>query len=186
MPSESDQRFRSLADETGVGVAIIDLTGAFTYVNGVLAELLGYSVEELLGRRFEEFLHPDDIENVMKLFLNAISSPIESETIEFRVMRRDGRVLHLMSKPTRYMIDGRTVGFQAIIIDITERKNAEEALRRSEEQYRIINQNMSVSSIVQRLILCGWDRSLLVRLGEQEFSSSTRLELVLFRWYLLL
>ena len=109
----------------------IDLTGAFTYVNGVLAELLGYSVEELLGRRFEEFLHPDDIENVMKLFLNAISSPIESETIEFRVMRRDGRVLHLISKPTRYMIDGRTVGFQAIIIDISERKQAEEALRLS-------------------------------------------------------
>ena len=125
MLSESDQRFRSLVEETGVGVAIIDLTGAFTYVNGALAELFGYSVEEVLGRRFSEFLHPDDIENVTKLFLKAVSSPIESETLEFRVMHRDGRVLHLMSKPTRYTIDGRTAGFQAIILDITERKRAE-------------------------------------------------------------
>jgi PAS domain S-box-containing protein len=138
MVSESEQRFRSLIEETGVGVAIIDLTGTFTYVNGALAELLGYSVAELCGRRFSEFLHSDDIENVTKLFLKAISSPIESETIEFRVMRRDGRILHLMSKPTRNMIDGRTVGFQAIIIDITERKRVEEALRRSEAEYRAV------------------------------------------------
>ena len=131
MPSESDQRFRSLVEETGVGVAIIDLTGAFTYVNGALAELLGYSIQEVLGRRFSEFLHPDDMENVTKLFLKAISSPIESETIEFQVMHRDGRVLHLISKPTPYTIDGKTVGFQAIIIDISERKQAEEALRLS-------------------------------------------------------
>jgi PAS domain S-box-containing protein len=129
MPSESDLRFRSLVEETGVGVAIIDLAGTFSYVNGALAELLGYSVAELYGRRFEEFLHPDDIDNVTKLFLKAISSPIESETLEFRVMHRDGRILHLMSKPTRYMIDGRTVGFQAVIIDITERKRVENALR---------------------------------------------------------
>jgi PAS domain S-box-containing protein len=142
MFSESDRRFRSLVEEAGVGVAIIDLSGAFTFVNGALAELFGYSVEEVLGRRFSEFLHPDDIENVTKLFLKAISSPIDSETIEFRAMRRDGRVLDLMSKPTRYMVDGRTVGFQAIIIDISERKQAEEALRLSEMKHRTLFENV--------------------------------------------
>jgi PAS domain S-box-containing protein len=129
MLSESNQNFRSLVEKTGVGVAIIDLTGTFTYLNEALAELLGYSVAELRGRQFSEFLHPDDIENVTKLFLNAISSPIESETIEFRAIHRDGRVLHLMSKPNRYMIDGRTVGFHAMIIDITERRRMEEEIR---------------------------------------------------------
>jgi PAS domain S-box-containing protein len=128
--SQSDSRFRSLIEETGVGVATIDLTRAFTYVNGGLAELLGYSVEEVLGHRFEEFLHPDDTEKVAKLFLKAISSSVEPETIEFRVMHKDGRVLHFLSKPTRYMIDGQTVGFQAIIIDVSERKQSEEAIVR--------------------------------------------------------
>jgi len=141
MPNESDQRIRSLVEKTGVGVATIDLTGAFTFVNGALTKLLGYSVGELCGRRFEEFLHPDDIENVTKLFLKAISSPIESETIEFRVMRRDGRVLHLMSKPTRYTIDGRTAGFQAIILDISERKQAQDALWESQENFEALAEN---------------------------------------------
>jgi PAS domain S-box-containing protein len=157
MPSESDQRFRSLVEETGVGVAIIDLTGALTYVNGTLAELLGYSVEEVLGRRFEEFLHPDDIENVTKLFLKAISSPIGSETIEFRVMHRDGRVLHLMSKPTRYMIDGKTVGFQAIIIDISERKLAEAQIQRQAEL--LANVHDAVIAIDKQLAVTAWNRA---------------------------
>ncbi len=142
MPSESDQRFRSLVERTGVGVATVDMTGAFTYVNGALAELLGYSVAQLRGRQFREFLHPDDVENVTKLFLKAISSPTESETLEFRVMGRDGRALHLMSKPTRYAIDGRTVGFQAIIIDIGGRKQAEEAVRLSELKHRMLFENV--------------------------------------------
>jgi two-component system cell cycle sensor histidine kinase/response regulator CckA len=142
MLSESDQRFRGLVEETGVAMAIIDLTGTFTYVNRALAELLGYSVEEVLGRRFEEFLHPDDAENVTKLFLKAISSPTESETIEFRVLRRDGRVLHFMAKPTRHMIDGSTVGFRAIIMDISERKQAEEALRLSELKHRTLFEHL--------------------------------------------
>ena len=141
MSRESDQRFRSLVEKAGVGVATVDMTGAFTYVNGALAELLGYSVAELRGRQFSELLHPVDIENVTKLFLKAISSPIESETIEFRAMRRDGRVLHLMSKPTRYTIDGKTVGFQAVIIDITERKQLLDALRESQENFEALAEN---------------------------------------------
>jgi PAS domain S-box-containing protein len=140
-PSESEERFHRLVEKAVVGIAIIDLTGEFTYVNGALAELLGYSVGELCGRRFEGFLHADDIEDVTKLFLKAISSPIESETIEFRAMHRDGRVLHLMSKPTRYMIDGRTVGFQAIILDITERKRLLDALRESQENFEALAEN---------------------------------------------
>jgi len=139
---ESEQRFRCLVEDAAAGVGIIDLKGRFTYVNKRLADSLGYSVQELAGRPFKDFLHPDDRGKVVRLFLKSILLRRPLQNLEFRVIHKDGHVLHCVSKPTRLIIDGKTVGFQAIIIDITERKQVEQALRESEEKYRSLFANM--------------------------------------------
>lgn len=120
-----------------VPIGITDLTGNFTYVNKALADLMGYTVEELVGRAFIEFLHPEDAERVLSIFLEGVSTSKEAPEIEFRATRKDGQVLHLFSKPTRFEIDGETVGFQAILVDLTQRKLVEEALRREEQSMRL-------------------------------------------------
>ena len=85
MLSESEQRLRSLVEETGVGVTIIDLTGAFTYVNGALAELLGYSIGEVLGRLVRES-HPAQFSPNPVTYSQAIG-----EIMSFGLwMRREG------------------------------------------------------------------------------------------------
>ena len=133
---ESEQKFRCLVEDAAAGVGIIDLKGRFIYVNKALAYSLGYSVQEMAGRPFKDFLHPDDRGKLMRLFLKSILLRRPSQNLEFRVIRRDGLVLHWISKPTKLIIDGKTVGFQAIITEITERKKAEEALRESSESYK--------------------------------------------------
>jgi PAS domain S-box-containing protein len=135
--SESEQ-FRCLVENAAVPICIIDLRGRFTYVNNATAELLGYSAKELLGRSFTDFLHSGDKGRILRLFINVIGLQRPPRNLEFRVVHRDGRVLHLMSKPTRFEINGKTVGFQAIIVDITERKQMEGALKESDEKYRNI------------------------------------------------
>lgn len=135
---KSDARFRSLVEGTGVPIGIIDLAGKFTYVNKALADLLGYTAQELAGRPFFEFLHSDDRERVIDTFLEGVSTSKEAPEVEFRVIRKDGQVRHLVSKPTKFEIDGETVGFQALIMDITERMLSEQKLRLQSE----ITENM--------------------------------------------
>jgi PAS domain S-box-containing protein len=69
----------------------------------------------------------------MQLFIQAISSSREAPNIEFRVVRKDGSIRNLWSRPTRLTIDGKTVGFEAIIIDITARKRMEDELQKHSE-----------------------------------------------------
>jgi PAS domain S-box-containing protein len=120
--------FRVFADNSALGVAVADLKGRLKYVNSALAELLGYSVQEMVNNPFRDFLHPADKWKVMRLFLRIIALKRQPKYLEFRVVRKNGEILHLWSKPSRFMIDGKTVGFQAIVVDITRLKETERKL----------------------------------------------------------
>jgi PAS domain S-box-containing protein len=150
--SESEQRFRCLVEGAAVGVCIIDLKGRFTYVNNAMAYLLGYSVQELLGRSFKDFLHPRDRGKIIRLFIKIIGLRRQPQNIEFRVVHKDGHILHLMSKPTRMIINGKAVGFQAIITDITERKQAEEELIRPSSAVKMSTDSIVISDLDGKII----------------------------------
>jgi PAS domain S-box-containing protein len=140
---ESEAKFRSLVENTAVPIGITDSKGEFAYVNKALADSVGYTVQELVGRPFMDFLHPEDRERVLSTFMRGVSTSKEAPEIEFRVTCRDGQTLTLTSKPTRLEVDGKTVGFQAIITDITERKRMKESLRNGEEEYRELAESIS-------------------------------------------
>jgi PAS domain S-box-containing protein len=135
---DSEQRFRCLVEDAAVSIGIANLRGHFTYVNKAMSDLLGYSRSELIGSAFKDYLHPKDRGKIMRLFLRSLLSILKPRRIEFRVIRKDGRILHLTSKPTRLTVGGKTIGFQAIITDITERKRTEKALVESEEKWRTL------------------------------------------------
>ena len=131
---KSEEKYRSLVNNAGTAIAVSDLRGRLTYVNPALTGLWDYSAREMLGRPWTDFLHVDDRVEVLRLFQEVIVSRKEPRTFEFRGIRKDGDVLYLMTKPTRFEINGKVLGFQAIIIDITERKKAEEELLKQKEK----------------------------------------------------
>jgi PAS domain S-box-containing protein len=69
-------------------------------VNKALADLFGYSVQEMSGRAFKDFLHPDDRGRLVCLFLKAIVLRRQPWKFEFRALRKDGAIFHLMCRPT--------------------------------------------------------------------------------------
>ncbi len=125
---EAGERYRSLVESAGFGIALTDFRGKFTFVNKALCRMIGYS-EELTGRHFSEFLHPEDKQRILKVFMNAWKNPLGSRSIEFRVAHKSGHAVHMFSTPTLYRHNGKIMGFNAIIADITRMKQMEEAIK---------------------------------------------------------
>jgi PAS domain S-box-containing protein len=132
----SEAQFRSLVESSAFGIVTTDFRGRFTFVNEALCKMIGYSEKELIGKYFASFLHPHGKQGILKIFLNAWKYPSRKPSLEFRAVHKKGHAVHMFSTPTLYRRNGKIVGFNAIIADITERKQMEESLRRSEDQYR--------------------------------------------------
>jgi len=134
----SEHGFRSLVENAAVAVGVTDTRGRFVYVNKAMSDLLGYSANEMWGRPFKFFLYPEDRAKVTRLFLRIIVLRRQPRDLEFRALRKDGSILYLWSKPTRFVIDGKTVGFQAIIVDITKLKEVERKLMETNRRLETI------------------------------------------------
>lgn len=134
--SLSEARYRSLVDNTAAGVGIVDAGGNLTYANTALCRISGYSREELIGRPFSDFIHPEDLKRMMEAFQNAFADQDIGAALEFRVLRKDDSVAYCYASPTVTRKGDEVVALNAVIQDITELHQAEDALKESEEMFR--------------------------------------------------
>jgi PAS domain S-box-containing protein len=136
---ESEERYRVLAQEALMGI-YIHQDGKFVYVNKHITNLLGWSTEEMLGRDFWDFVHPEDREMVRERGLARSQGQPAQPRYHFRALCKSGetKLLELLAATVRY--GGRTANM-GNVIDITRRKLSEEAVRQSEQKYRLIFQN---------------------------------------------
>ncbi|MFW6150381.1 MAG: PAS domain S-box protein [Chloroflexota bacterium] len=137
--SLSEARYQSLVETTGVGVAAADVDGDFTFVNRAFCRMIGYTREELLGQPFPVFLYSQDRNRVLGVFRRALAGRVIRADLEFRITHRDGHLVHMYSSPTALRDNGRIVGFNAIITDITELKHKEEELQAHLEESKAIS-----------------------------------------------
>ena len=134
---ESEEPFRTVFETAGIGIALVDMQGHPMKSNAALQRLLGYTAEELSGMAFTEFTHPDDREPDWGLYQELMSGKREKYTIEKRYIKRDGQVMWgLLTASLVRSVDGRPEYGVGMVEDITDRKRAEEALRRSEQRYK--------------------------------------------------
>lgn len=135
----SEERFRHIFENAAVGIAEVGLDGRFTTVNDTLCAITGYSREELLQRTFQDITHPDDLDVDIALATKLANGELQQYTIEKRYIRRDGSLVFVnLSGSALRDPFGDPLGFVAIIEDISERKAAEEAVRRSEQRFRSV------------------------------------------------
>ena len=130
--SDSEKRHRLLTDHSLTGI-YIHQDGRFTYINPRLSEIMGYAPEEILGRKFWEFVHPDDRETVASRGLaRSRGEVVEPNRYEFRVVRKDGGVRWLEVQATSLELDERSASM-GNVYDVTERRLAEDELRHSRQ-----------------------------------------------------
>ena len=131
---QSEERFRAIVGQATAGVAEMDVTGKFTLLNQRFCELTGYSEAALLGRPMQEIIYPDDLPECLALFEQAVQHGT-SFAHEKRYMRGDGTPVWVSdSVSVIFDSEGKTQSVIAVVIDITERKQAEAALQRINEE----------------------------------------------------
>ena len=141
---ESEELYRSLVELSPDTVAV-QSKGKIVFVNSAGARLVGAAhVEQLLGMPVADFLHPDYRETVAERLRKAAEEGTSRPLIEQKFIRLDGTEVDVEVAAMPLTYQGKPA-MQLVARDITERKQAEEALRRSEERYRTILEEMEDS-----------------------------------------
>ncbi len=130
---EAEELFRGAFDDAAVGMALNDLDGRFIQVNRSLCEMLGYTEEELLSRTFRDISHPDDLDVSVRRVRELLEGEREGYGLEKRYLHADGHPVWVaLSVSAVRDPEGKPLYLIAQMQDITERKQAEERLRRSQ------------------------------------------------------
>ena len=147
---ESEEQFRTISEQSLMGISIIQ-DEKIKYVNQTLANILGYSVSDILSWLPGEFfktIHPEDKKKVIK-FATKIDNQDDPNVqyYEARGIHSDGSTIWLEIYNKRITFQNKP-GYLVSYIDITEKKKAKEELRHSEEKYRILFEKSPVSILL--------------------------------------
>ncbi|HEY41051.1 MAG TPA: PAS domain S-box protein [Dehalococcoidia bacterium] len=133
----SERNYRQLIESLQEGIWVIDKDANTTYVNQPMADMLGYSPDEMLGKHLFDFIDESGVEIANQL-LNRRRHGIK-EQHDFEFVRKDGTRLYTLINTSPLTDDtGSYIGAIAGILDISERRQAEEALKESEQKYRAL------------------------------------------------
>ncbi|MBM5804956.1 MAG: PAS domain S-box protein [Candidatus Verstraetearchaeota archaeon] len=139
---KGEVNYLQLIEHAHEGVWIIDANSTTTFVNRRMAEMLGYTVEEMIGRHLFDLMEKRGVEKAKKLLERRRSGV--SEQHDFAFLRKDGSRIHTILETAPITdADGKYIGAAAFVTDVTERRKIEEALRKSEERYRSIAENVT-------------------------------------------
>jgi PAS domain S-box-containing protein len=130
---KSEERWRSVFENSAVGVALTDMTGRFLVANHVYQTMVGYTEEELRALQFLDITHEDYREANWALITELVEGKRRQFQIEKKYRRKDGSLIWVSNNVSLVPGTERVPRFiMGLSEDITERKRAEQALRRSE------------------------------------------------------
>jgi PAS domain S-box-containing protein len=141
---ESEARFRSMADSVPALIWLSDLSQKRTYFNKTWLAFTGRSLEQELGDGWIEHLHPEDRVRYLSAYTDAfaVREPFE---VEYRLRRHDGIYRWVLARGTpRFTPSGAFAGYVGLCMDVTDRKRADEAVRRSENNLSDFFENANV------------------------------------------
>jgi PAS domain S-box-containing protein len=127
---QSEERFRSLVQNASDTIIILEADGTVRYVSPAIARVLGFQTEDVIGKNAVAFVDPVDRTKAIRTFAEAKKEPGIRPPVEFRLRHKDGTWRHLEINRSNLLNDPAVGGLVYNLRDVTERKVAEEQLRR--------------------------------------------------------
>ena len=136
---DSEERFRSLAQNASDLITILEEDGTIRYESPAIERILGYRLEKRIGKNAFDYIHSDNADRSSVAFAEALDNPGEVRPpVELRLRHKDGSWRHIEATRTNLLQDPAVKGVVTNSRDVTERKQAEEKIRESEERYRAV------------------------------------------------
>ena len=133
---ESEERYRDLVENINDVIYAVDEHGVIAYVSPVVESSIGYSPSELVGRSFAEHIYQEDLPRSMEGFHSVLSGQITTD--EYRILIKSGEIRWMRTSNRPLFKGNRVIGAHGVLMDIHERKQAEDTLRESEEKFRTL------------------------------------------------
>jgi len=139
---ERESRLRAIFQGAAVGIALVDLGGRAIESNPALQEMLGYSSEQLRREVFTRFIHTEDLENSVRSFEDLARGKSDYYRIEVRYICKNGKSVwvHQASSLVRNA-EGKPNYVINMMVNTTERKDFEQALRESEKRFKLLSRS---------------------------------------------
>ncbi len=133
----SEARLRSLLEQNADGILLFDANGVISWCSPSVEQFTGYPTAELLGRDVGAFIHPDDFPKADQDFQALLQSPGGAVHSEVRYRRTDGEWRILKCRYRNLLHDPAVAALVANVHDVTDQRRMEDALRLSEERFRV-------------------------------------------------
>ena len=139
----SEERFRAMIENSSDGVALVGADGTLEYSSPSATRVLGYPPASITGSNAFELIHPEDLESVKQLLGELAAAPGAARTAVFRARHTDGSWRWIETTARNAFSEPAVRAIVLNFRDITEQRQTSEALRRSEEKYRLIADSTS-------------------------------------------
>lgn len=140
----SEARFRSLIENATDLILLAGRTGELLYVSPSSDRVLGYSADQLAGGSIRELVAPEELSMLDRLFAASDAEPADTQRFELHFLHRDGSRRLMNGAVTNLLGDPAVGGVLINARDVSERRQAEEALKRSNEALQRANDDLSV------------------------------------------
>jgi len=145
----NEQQFRALIENAQDAIVIVNPDATIRYESPSMARMTGRKAKDRIDKNPLEFCHPDDTTTVAEAFIQLLENKIPIVHTELRLQHKNGRWLTFEVIGTNLIDDPAVGGIVLNLREVTERKQAEEAMRESEDRYRTLVETMNDGLAIQ-------------------------------------
>ncbi len=124
---ESEEKYKDLVENLNDVIYIIGKNGVITYISPAIESFMSYTPQEMIGNNFSEFVCKEDLPGIEENFLKVLSG--HTATNEYRAVGKSGDIQWIRTSSWPVVVGDHVTGVQGVLMDITEQKKAEKALK---------------------------------------------------------